>query len=1213
MRSVSAPVQQRRQREQPSLLTIESFETAETYLYKLAVSEGVASTYIHIDNIFSAKPRYTNVDELLRKAYSQGVKLESAKDYLASIGVQEPRSKASDILLDVVVKKNNLTGSITKPRTNQQRDALLEAIAQITGSYNPKAKLQNYQSKHTKYLDSVRKTMAKDKILADQIYSVHDQYLKAMNTSKLSASDIRVIEEKLELDVTSNIGVEDILSVFDSIVLTEKVKHAVCFASHETVYQKVYNDAWLSEKDVVNIEAHKLPERGSVSPCIVFVVNIGAVYEVVYTIGAKKLYLKVKHRHKKDVLDAIKEILHHVDYTVNVVKVESVVRLYPVIDTQFISKFYYLLHRTTTNPEYYQFFLNESTSPYPKKSQLKLRYRPRWRYSATPFLKEEAYVVMSSPQTATGNNYIEIAVTAQSMASTLRMFTSFIPAIVTHYALDLVGVSSLAPLYDNKIKPEQPQKKLSSAEVKKQLIDMWPTVFSEAYLKIQPKNMVITTTDEATRDRWVGEIVLLGDSHYDRQVLPFPPAPEPAMFWFTSYNARSKYVGYADNLHDENPTYDKMPHSGESEGTAYSSSLVSTKGSKSKSTPGPREQLQGTEVLDVLVGLPVTRLGTKFVSDSVLHAIAMYELSEFGDSRNVQARANEIREILASYRPELYAQELYDMTDDQIVDGILNKDSFFDPAMYIAGIRKYLGQNVYVIEMAVDANNTSHKFLMPRHSQFYTATSHRSKSIVLCMNYGIKSDKLLYPHCELVVASPEKHTDSVIAEDITKGALFGSEESDRLNDMMLSCTTQVPYYNHSTAYKSKYMISYVWGFLLAKRLKPVSQYIDGYGKARAFTVVHQEKRITIICSPCPPMNLPRSDKIHPTTIEVFESLCESKCVGRSDLGVWCVDSKYDELLYVRLETGKIPKNIPLVGADPIPRDQTHKGEGSSRQAAYDRRLATVLRELMKWLFEMYCHELRRDDLAITPDTVSEFVTKYLTYARPEHTSQYVISKVSEKLPSYGTVKEVLAYLTKTGVYNVSRGKVVLHNEAFMKSMVYYLSTLVKSVIHHDHIGMESTYIRNYYVSLYDFKQHANVELLAGTDNPISIVSPQFAIVQSLLPEHRNSKTPIVYATSGVIKTVMYIVQATRLGKIGNAVDVCMHWDKAGRNIGYLYNEVNTIPDKDIIIYRIVAGRLVEYQYIESEDPEANGFYEVVVYNHSEDDTKHCDYGALLRI
>lgn len=1207
MRSVSAPATRRQPVTRVTNLTVGSFETAETYLYKLATSEDVASSYIHVDDIFSNNPVYTNIDELLRQAYASGVKLESARGYLESIGIEEPRSKASDVLLDMVVKKYNLSGRMTKPLAVAQRDALMEVIAQIEGSNNPNPNLYDYQKKYDKYVQTVSSIKARDQIIARQINTVHAQYLKAMQSSKLSASDIKIIEEKLELNVTSDIGVEDTLSVFDMLVPTRNVKHVVCYASHDVVYQKVYKDARLTDKDVVNIDAHKIPKGGSTSPCIVFVVNSGAPYEVVYKIGARKLYLNVKYKHKIDVLASIKEILPHVNYTVKVVKVESVVRMYPILDTQFTTKFYYLLHRATTNPEYYQFFLNESTSPYPKKTHLKLRYRPKWRLNVTPTLKEEAYAIMSVPQTPIGDNYIELSVTAWSMASTLRMFTSFIPAIVTHYSQDLASKSDLYPLYEAKIQLSQTQKKLSSTEVKKQLVDMWPDVFSEAYLKVQPKNMVMVTTSETTKERWDGEIVYIGDTHYERKVLPFPPAPARPDFWFTSYKPTSKYIGYADNLHDESPESKIIPQSGESQKAAGVANVLSTKGMTSKNTPGPRDYFVGTEVIDVIMDMPVRRLGTKFTPDSVLHAVAMCKYGLSGDSKNIQDRSDQIRETLASYNTELYAQELYDMTSSQIREAILDKKAFFDPAMYIAGIRKFLGTDVYVIEITTDANMKTHRFMVPRHSQYCTGTSPKSECIVLCMNYGIKSDKLIYPHCELIVQAPEE---GQVIKDISESSIFQSETSSRLNSIMLECTTQVPYFDHSSAYKSVHMSSRMWLFLRATGLKVVSQYVDVYGKARGFTVIHQGQPVTILCSPCPPMDLIHSDSISPTSVSVFESICGGKCVGRSDTGVWCVTPENDMILYARI-SGEIPPELKIMGSDPMPVDKNYTGKGSSRQAAYDRRLSTVLRELMKWTFEVYCHELRKAGKSITPMTVNEFAVLYLTRPRREQRPSYSIENVKEKLPELVTTRDVLKYLSRVGVFQVVNEKIVLHNTKYIESMRYYLSTIVKDVIYADHITVDPSYISGYYVSLYDFKEFYGVELLAGTDNPISVVKPNATIVESLLPEHRTSKTPIIYATLGAIKPVMYLVQATRLGKIGNAVDVCMKWDKTGRNVGYIDNNVDVSPDKDVLIYRIVAGRLVEHQYIESDDPD-EGFYEVVMFQ-SEVNPDYYDYSALLRL
>lgn len=1179
------------------------FDTTETQLYKYANSIGVPSDYVHADSVQTLTPTYINVDGLLREAYASGVSLSSVVAYLTSIKVVDPRDKASKVLLDYTVKKLNLRGvAITAlPQESDAMKTLRGALTQIGGAVKARD-LGFYHKMLTEYRQSFEEELDRDEETVARIERVHADYDKSMSGTALRGSDVRVLTEKIELVVTDSTSNEDALAVFDRFILTETVVHVVCYVSAETVYQKISKDVELQDDELVDVHKHRLEKGKEEAPRIVFTVNAEAIYEVIYNLGAKKMTIKVKTNHKELLLESIKQSMPHVQYDVEVIKVDCVTRLYPATETSFSTAFHYLLHRNTIDPEHYQFFLNESTSPYPKKAQLKLRYRPYWKIRGHSYAKEEAYAVVTAPQTSTGTNYFEINTSAKSMESMWRMFTSFIPALVMHYSRDIVGRSDLARLYNNKITVGVPTavvtKKTSKA--KQQLRDEWPTIFSDFYVKnVKPENMVVITTSEDTARSWEQEIVHLKKEQYQRKVLPFPREPAKPIFWFTSYNTTSKHIGYSENSYDTNPEYGEIPYSGKTPQAVLSKKLGVSKGQETLSSPGPGEVYEASEVLGNMLGGNILRVGTIFGLETFLCGMAMVKYNIVGDDPTMESRIREIRQTLSKYNPSLYRQELYDWPESEISKAILEEDYYFDPRLFIAGIRKFLGVSVYVIDSGIESNTEVHKFQIPRYTQFYTAEFPTSGCVVFAANTGIKTDDLEHAHCEIIVASGERQ--------LRERAVFGRDTTERLHSILSSCFMQVPVFG-TRKYKDAYIESNLSRSLPRSGHRIVSQFIDGYGKARRFTMSKNGKLTTIFCAPCPPLDVEIDKVVHPTTIKEFEIFCGSQCVGRSERGAWCQDSVSGNVLYARLED--LDMELRYISHDPAPTGESV--ETSSAQAASDRRLAVVLRELMRWFYEVYCHEVREKNGLITPFSTDSFASRFLTYATPSMLPYYNIEEVTQELPRYLTTQEVLSHISPK-VFRLQGGKLLLHNQDYYNSILYFLRRRTTRVISNDYVTKQRFYIQDFYTSLYDFKQEDGVGIISGMSDPKQATQTMIPLLRTLSSSHSEVKHPILYTTEPLSgQRVIFLVQSTQLGKLGSALDVCMKWATCGRNSGYSSDTIRKEVDRDTIVYHIVSGRLSEYAYIKSP-VSCEGVYEVVLYNSEDEHASHHRYGALLRV
>jgi hypothetical protein len=220
-----------------------------------------------------------------------------------------------------------------------------------------------------------------------------------------------------------------------------------------------------------------------------------------------------------------------------------------------------------------------------------------------------------------------------------------------------------------------------------------------------------------------------------------------------------------------------------------------------------------------------------------------------------------------------------------------------------------------------------------------------------------------------------------------------------------------------------------------------------------------------------------------------------------------------------------------------------------------------------------------------------------------------VSEIAEKLPRLVTVSNVLDYLSNT--FEVKGNCIKLHNKAFYDSVVNVLNRNIKHYIVRDEIEEENVYISDYYSSLYDFEEQKDTVILSGSVDPVvgaGNPNDRYKITNSITPKDSQSEIPIVYVCSRNPK-IIYLVQSTALGKIGSAVRVCKAWKESGINIGYEVFEAERATDYNIVIYSLLAGSIVEHQYIKGKSAEYT--YEVVMYD--DVGTKNPRYGALLRL
>ena len=110
--------------------------------------------------------------------------------------------------------------------------------------------------------------------------------------------------------------------------------------------------------------------------------------------------------------------------------------------------------------------------------------------------------------------------------------------------------------------------------------------------------------------------------------------------------------------------------------------------------------------------------------------------------------------MLATIRPSLLKQELYDHTDEEIINLFRDNAKFLDPALFYRAVEETFNINIYVFAPPPPSGDETELGAMdvPRFKIFHSRPLrlHRP-TVVIMKTWGSESDALDYPQCELIV------------------------------------------------------------------------------------------------------------------------------------------------------------------------------------------------------------------------------------------------------------------------------------------------------------------------------------------------------------------------------------------------------------------------------------------------------------------------------
>ena len=432
----------------------------------------------------------------------------------------------------------------------------------------------------------------------------------------------------------------------------------------------------------------------------------------------------------------------------------------------------------------------------------------------------------------------------------------------------------------------------------------------------------------------------------------------------------------------------------------------------------------------------ISRMGVPHTVNSLLHcvSIAIRDPTYLGlktiDQR--EQYISNIRQIISNQTiPTLIKQEMYDFSNEEISEKLLDKDLFFDPNLFYRAIENSYNINIYTFSPPDKKDPSSlGSFELPRFKLFHSRAPRPERAAVLIFRtWGAESDALGYPQCELIIDRDEDNNRNNYS--------FGLAMNNLLHDAMTTLNRTITWElneisNQPTQIIARNNIYSRENYYYLLNKLPTHQIVDGYGKTRAFIFPAGEHNITIMIPSTQPENLPLGE-ITRTDHEVVTAIfgnprATTKTNGMVD-GLWyqVLDLEYG--IYVPINPTEVYENIDVGPSNPLVEEGI---EVVSRIRKLRRDLDTIL-QIIKWLF------------LLSKLDIPTFINTYMAIGQKpisDSSVVYNLSNVGIKFPPANTVTEgiVQMQILAPSLFQLINGsyRIYMYSQKFFDGVMYFL-------------------------------------------------------------------------------------------------------------------------------------------------------------------------------
>lgn len=535
-------------------------------------------------------------------------------------------------------------------------------------------------------------------------------------------------------------------------------------------------------------------------------------------------------------------------------------------------------------------------------------------------------------------------------------------------------------------------------------------------------------------------------------------------------------------------------------------------------------------------------------------------------------------------------QEMYDYTNDEILETIRDPDIYFDPHFLTNLVERYFGCNIILFsrvspgaEERTYESRAATVLTLPRHIQAYYKTKTDNPTILIYERLGRGSEQTEYPRCELIT-----YWDGA---DIVEA--IHTKKSKVANEM-------------DTLYE-RVRESYNLNCLIPQTIIPLPigvtfthQRIDSYGKCRAIIFQYQKEIGTLLTTPMQPFRLPVYDDDENPRLS-YESASKllkdsnlvpvRKTITGGQVSGYSVMLGNTRVSLIFTPTNENNGKLALE-ADLVSNDQT-----VSKLSLYtkNKRIARYMVEYTRWLYSKFLEDQKMEE---STESLQRFMRDFI--------------RVNPSF-KYGPVSKTFSM--NSGI--TTDGVLYVHSIETKKRLIYTLQLFALQNPNELTAYRHRTTISNYYMNIGDFTRYRSQVILQGDnavekwinererdyhlydgavispkieslDNEMSKLSKQIQQIQltggrEALLERLTEKleelvadyehlyqlslnTPHFFKNSLVGGDQMYLYQ--QASDLSTALSICNKWNTDVINDGKEINndEEQKIPEEDFTIY-----------------------------------------------
>lgn len=540
--------------------------------------------------------------------------------------------------------------------------------------------------------------------------------------------------------------------------------------------------------------------------------------------------------------------------------------------------------------------------------------------------------------------------------------------------------------------------------------------------------------------------------------------------------------------------------------------------------------------INMILGNHFFRTGTvRDENNSFIHAVLLAFDKNYIKSQDKKEYVSDFRRNLASKPSNTCSQELWDLTENEINEKILDEDVVFDSKLFIAYLENYFNCRIYIFSRLEEPNTT---FETPRYNVAYL-NNFKNKNIVLYKSLGGEGDGLKFPVYELIYDSNNN-----------KKVFKHSEEDQR------ETVNRLRFY-----FDKVYSLSVLDNSYKISKFKSkiTSQSIDIFGKVRGLNF----GKLTMLVSPISNSE-PSSEKFENTesTLEEAISFIEENSLKIIELDT-SKDNKVVGLLtnafdysYIPIISSEIPdslENIPIsTNRSIIPK----KEDSILERTKNNKKIADFMMQLALYSFSLQLQDSKSSEknLDILNEYYSDQINTFITSIIVNPNNNFL-----ENIPRQFTLNSSF----------FKDGKLIVDSEKTKERIRWFLHYSInfnsKIVLNYK----DKKYLNNYYMYLKDFSKNKDEKIFINTNSFKEWMESKIFENKILdIPDPENIYVQFFW--NWRLKTItdnkVVLIQNVQDGDLKKALAVSKIYREDGYNAGYFVDGVETESENYTEIY-----------------------------------------------